>query len=121
MALDLPVVMGCVSRKQTYEKPSNPDSTLLGDHAVILRSRAMRLPTLLMAALVLGSPIGAHAQADLVNCEDFGFNAPMSCLDGAQPTAGPAPSEDGAIEPVGPYGWDFGSEPELSPGLLMPF
>ena len=81
----------------------------------------MRLPTLTMAALVLLSPSGVFAQADLVNCEDFGFNAPMSCLDGAQPTAGPVPSETDLDEPTGPDGWDFDGEPGVTPGFLMPF
>ena len=52
----------------------------------------MRLPLLIMATLVLGSPAGVNAQSDVVNCEDFGFDTAMGCLDGAQPTAGPAPN-----------------------------
>ena len=81
----------------------------------------MRIPLVVMASLLLGSPASVVAQSDLVNCEDFGFNAPMSCLDGVQPTAGPVHSEADMAEPAGPDGWDFGDEPGVTPGLLMPF
>ena len=81
----------------------------------------MRIPLVVMASLLLGSPTSVVAQPDLVNCEDFGFDAPMSCLDGVQPTAGPVPSEADMGEPAGPDGWDFGDEPGVTPGLLMPF
>ena len=81
----------------------------------------MRIPLVVMASLLLGSPASVLAQPDLVNCEDFGFDAPMSCLDGVQPTAGPVPSEADMAEPAGPDGWDFGDEPGFTPGLLMPF
>ena len=81
----------------------------------------MRIPLVVMASLLLGSPASVLAQPDLVNCEDFGFDAPMSCLDGVQPTAGPVPSEADMTEPTGPDGWDFGDEPGVTPGLLMPF
>ena len=40
----------------------------------------MRIPLVVMASLLLGSPARVVAQPDLVNCEDFGFDAPMSCL-----------------------------------------
>ena len=56
-----------------------------------------------------------------MNCEDFGFNAPMSCLDGVQPTAGPVPSEADMAEPTGPDGWDFDGEEGVTPGILVPF
>ena len=81
----------------------------------------MRIPLVVMASLLLASPASVVAQPDLVNCEDFGFNAPMSCLDGVQPTAGPVPSEAGIAEPAGPDGWDFDDDPGVTPGLLMPF
>ena len=81
----------------------------------------MRIPLVVMASLLLASPASVVAQPDLVNCEDFGFNAPMSCLDGVQPTAGPVPSEADMVEPAGPDGWDFGDEPGVTPELLMPF
>ena len=81
----------------------------------------MHLQPFIVASLLLGSPALVCAQPDLVNCEDFGFNAPMSCLDGAQPTEGPVPSEANMVEPIGPDGWDFDDEPGVVPGLLMPF
>ena len=81
----------------------------------------MRIPLVVMASLLLASPVSVVAQPDLVNCEDFGFDAPLSCLDGVQPTAGPVPSEADMAEPAGPDGWDFGDEPGVTPGLLMPF
>ena len=74
-----------------------------------------------MASLLLGSPASVMAQPDLVNCEDFGFNAPMSCLDGVQPTAGPVPSEADMAVPTGPEGWDFGGGEGVTPGILVPF
>ena len=80
----------------------------------------MRLPTLMMAALVVLSPGGVFAQADLVNCEDFGFNAPMSCLDGAQPTAGPVPSEADMAEPTDPTVGTL-TVRRVTPGILVPF
>ena len=81
----------------------------------------MRIPLVVMASLLLASPASVVAQPDLVNCEDFGFNAPMSCLDGVQPTAGPVPSEADMAEPTGPDGWDFDDDPGVTPGILMPF
>ena len=81
----------------------------------------MRIPLVVMASLLLASPASLVAQPDLVNCEDFGFNAPMSCLDGVQPTAGPVPSEADIAELAGPDGWDFDDDPGVTPGLLMPF
>ena len=81
----------------------------------------MRIPLVVMASLLLASPASVVAQPDLVNCEDFGFNAPKSCLDGVQPTAGPVPSEADIAEPAGPDGWDFDDDPGVTPGLLMPF
>ena len=81
----------------------------------------MRIPLLVMASLLLGSSASVVAQPDLVTCEDFGFNAPMSCLDGVQPTVGPVPSEANISEPTGPDGWDFGDEEGVAPGFLMPF
>ena len=81
----------------------------------------MRIPLVVMASLLLASPASVVAQPDLVNCEDFGFNAPMSCLDGVQPTAGPVPSEADIAEPAGPDGWEFDDDPGMTPGLLMPF
>ena len=92
------------------------------------RAEALRLgqpvlngPPVCLACLLLGSPASVVAQPDLVNCEDFGFNAPMSCLDGVQPTAGPVPSEADMAEPTGPDGWDFGGDEGVTPGFLMPF
>jgi hypothetical protein len=84
-------------------------------------SASMRLPLLIMATLVLGSPAGVNAQSDVVNCEDFGFDTAMGCLDGAQPTAGPAPNEADVTEPTGPDGWGYDGDPGIEPGFLMPF
>ena len=81
----------------------------------------MRIPLVVMASLLLASPASVVAQPDLVNCEDFGFNAPMSCLDGVQPTAGPVPSEADMAEPTGPDGWDFDGDEGVTPGILVSF
>ena len=61
----------------------------------------MRIPLVVMASL-LRAPSERGGQSILVNCEDFGFNAPMSCLDGVQPTAGPVPSEADMASPPDP-------------------
>lgn len=79
------------------------------------------LLSIALTSLLLASAAGVKAQSDLVSCEDFGFNTPMGCLDGLQPTAGPAPSAADTVEPIGPDGWGFGPGPELVPGFGLAF
>ena len=121
MALDAPDAIHQIRGGQTYETRNRADSQSKRGQAVILTSESMRVALVVMASLLLGSPASVVAQPDLVNCEDFGFNAPMSCLDGVQPTAGPVPSEADMAEPTGPDGWDFDGDEGVTPGILVPF
>ena len=61
-------------------------------------------------SLLFVSALLANAQQGLVNCEAFssGFTTPEGCIDGSQPSSGPIPASQNAMDDDWgdmPFGW----------------